>query len=512
MKQHSKKKKKQQPARASNPSGNHKGQQDEQQETKAALALMEAFDSISLEEVSSACREADGDIYKAAGILSNLSDSADDPSTSGLSSSDLTSTSGFGSSSSSTTSRSGSSEGYLEADLVKRKGFRGNNKQKRAVAVTGTVSTLLGKDYVKASPGRYSAKAKKFGNGAVAKEEAEQFLCSMLSDDSDLSMAVVRDVLCQCGYDVEKASNVLLDLSASSYEQSGNSRYFNDTMIHKEDNTFLVEHNDNMTDRTSDCTSSSAESEVHESIWGYDCRTYSQVLTSFEAPSTSPSDESELAQKVLESLFNISRSSEHEPGTMNWRNVVKKMQSLGHGICPPSDAVPLQETCAKGAEYHLFRKPANQHWDSVRSYYQRATKAYSNGERQVAAYLSDQGKVQTKLARQADERASQDIFKARNKGIENVITIDLHGQHVKQAMKLLKLHLLFGTYVHSIQTLRVITGCGSHGVGKSKLKQSIIELLEMEGVRWSEENRGTVLIKLDGFKEYSFLDSNSDTE
>ncbi|XP_037494724.1 SMR domain-containing protein At5g58720 isoform X2 [Jatropha curcas] len=471
MKQHSKKKKKQQPARASNPSGNHKGQQDEQQETKAALALMEAFDSISLEEVSSACREADGDIYKAAGILSNLSDSADDPSTSGLSSSDLTSTSGFGSSSSSTTSRSGSSEGYLEADLVKRKGFRGNNKQKRAVAVTGTVSTLLGKDYVKASPGRYSAKAKKFGNGAVAKEEAEQFLCSMLSDDSDLSMAVVRDVLCQCGYDVEK-----------------------------------------MTDRTSDCTSSSAESEVHESIWGYDCRNYSQVLTSFEAPSTSPSDESELAQKVLESLFNISRSSEHEPGTMNWRNVVKKMQSLGHGICPPSDAVPLQETCAKGAEYHLFRKPANQHWDSVRSYYQRATKAYSNGERQVAAYLSDQGKVQTKLARQADERASQDIFKARNKGIENVITIDLHGQHVKQAMKLLKLHLLFGTYVHSIQTLRVITGCGSHGVGKSKLKQSIIELLEMEGVRWSEENRGTVLIKLDGFKEYSFLDSNSDTE
>lgn len=39
------------------------------------------------------------------------------------------------------------------------------------------------------------------------------------------------------------------------------------------------------------------------------------------------------------------------------------------------------------------------------------------------------------------------ILLSRNKDIENVITIDLHGQHVKQAMRLLKLHLLFGTYV-----------------------------------------------------------------
>ncbi|KAL9320044.1 hypothetical protein ACSQ67_011883 [Phaseolus vulgaris] len=167
---------------------------------------------------------------------------------------------------------------------------------------------------------------------------------------------------------------------------------------------------------------------------------------------------------------------------------------------------------AKGDEYHVFREDSNQQWDSVKSYYKKATTAYTKGDRAYAAYLSDQGKEQTKLAQKADTRASHDIFIARNKGIENVITIDLHGQHVKQAIRMLKLHLLFGSYVPSVQTLRVITGCGSHGFGKSKLKQSVIELLGREAIEWREENQGTVLIKLNGWREYSFLDSNSDSD
>ncbi|KAL2239146.1 UNVERIFIED_CONTAM: SMR domain-containing protein, partial [Sesamum indicum] len=122
------------------------------------------------------------------------------------------------------------------------------------------------------------------------------------------------------------------------------------------------------------------------------------------------------------------------------------------------------------------------------------------------------GRLQNKMAREADEKASQDIFSARNESIENVITIDLHGQHIKQAMKLLKLHLLFGAYVRSVRSFRVITGCGSHGVGKSKLKNSVINLLQKEGITWSEENRGTLFIRLDGQRDFSFLDSGSDSD
>ncbi|OMO90451.1 hypothetical protein COLO4_19159 [Corchorus olitorius] len=470
---------------------------------------MEAFELISLEEATSAYNQANGDLDKAAEILSDLignDDNSEDPE---LSTSSSSISSG---SSSSGSSGSGFSETGCVQNLNGGRGWcRGGKQQKRVVAATGTVSTVLGKEYVRASPRRDSA-AMSAAKSVLSKEEAEQFLCSMLGDECELSMAVVRDVLCQCGYNVEKALDALLDLSASSYEQSKNRNY-------NENNTgFLIDTTDNLTDRASDCMSNSSESDFQDSIWsvGYGCRPYSKVLASSESPvpSCPRSNVSDLPQEVLGSLFNIPKSSEKEPSTMNWRSIVKKMQSLGPGIgvCPSSVAEPQQDINAKGDEYHAFRKTAKEHWDSVKSCHQKAATACSKREWHYASYLSDQGKIQTKLAREADERASHDIFKARNKVFENVITIDLHGQHVKQAMKLLKLHLLFGAHVPSVQTLRVITGCGAHGMGKSKVKQSVIKLLEKEGIQWHEENRGTVLVKLDGYREFSFIDSDSETE
>ncbi|XWS28692.1 hypothetical protein CRYUN_Cryun25bG0093100 [Craigia yunnanensis] len=468
-----------------------RGEECNEEQKRLLNSLMEAFASISLEEAASAYNQANGDLDKAAEILSNLIDNDNnsedpEPSTSSISSR----------ASSSGSSGSGFTETGCVQNLNSGRGrCRGGKQQKRVVAATGLVSTVLGKEYVRASP-RWDSAAAAAARPMLVKEEAEQFLCSMLGDECELSMAVVRDVLCQCGYNVEKALDALLDLSASSYEQSKNC---NDNVNNRQETGFLIECADNLTDRASDCMSNSSESELQDSIWsvGYGCR----------------SNVSDLHQEVLDSLFDIRKSSEQEPSTMNWINVVKKMQSLGPGIdvFPSSVAEPQQDIYAKGDEYHEFRKTAKEHWDSMRSYYQKAATAYSKGRLEYAAYLSDQGKIQTKLAREADERASQDIFKARNKVFENVITIDLHGQHVKQAMRLLKLHLLFGTHVPSVRTLRVITGCGTHGMGKSKLKESVIKLLEKEGIRWREENHGTVLVKLDGYREFSFLDSDNDT-
>ncbi|CAA7032298.1 unnamed protein product [Microthlaspi erraticum] len=476
--------------------------ESEKIEKKVIESLMEAFCSVSMEEAKAAYKEAGGDLNKAAEILSDLVESVDDPSTSsvtsGSSGQETGSTSEYGAGSSSSCSE----------DLTRERWLKGN-KQNRVIAATGMVSSVIAKDYLKPNPVKKdfplmerSKELSKHGKKAADREKAEQFLNSMLGDDCELSMAVVRDVLCQCGYDVDMALNVLLDMSSSSTDDSLSGRCSG------------IVFSDSQLAETSVDTDSS-ESEL--SFWGvdYSQRDYSKALMSSEDPFATNQGSNELClpQKVLESLFHIPQSAKQEPKTMSWRNVAKKMQSLGIDASSSTGEGFQPATLVKDDGYHELRKGASDQWDVTKSYYQKAAEAYSKGGRAHAAYLSDKGRTALKLAQKADERASQDIFVARNKGIENVITIDLHGQHVKQAMKLLKMHLLLGAYVPSIQTLRVITGCGASGFGKSKVKLSVTKLLEREGVSYCEENRGTLLIKLEGCsREFSFLDTESDTE
>ncbi|KAK7387232.1 hypothetical protein VNO78_27863 [Psophocarpus tetragonolobus] len=494
-------------------------QNEEERTKKRALeALVEAFSLSSIREASMAYDIAGGDPDRASEILmKGLSDKSEDSFSCFSYGSSSSSSSSSGGSSGGGSSFSGMELGSKEVEQNGREDVvmgrsKGVKQKKKVVASTGTVSTVLGKEYV----GRNSRRNKGFSsNDVFDREEAEQFLCSMLGDGCDLNLAIVKDVLCQCGYDIERASNVLLDLAASTTKKPNSDIHPSYRVDNIDDEGFHVVANDNLIDRRSECTSLSSEGYLPDHPWslGSFGRKYAEVLNSSKADSAiSPGcTKSDIPQKVLESLFNIPKSSEHDKDTMNWRIVVKKIQSLGPGFnVSPHVAESQQHTYAKPDEYHVFREDSNQHWDSVKSYYKKAATAYTKGDRAYAAYLSDQGKEKTKLAKKADTRASHDIFVARNKDIENVITIDLHGQHVKQAMRILKLHLLFGSYVPSVQTLRVITGCGSHGVGKSKLKQSVVNLLDREAIEWGEENRGTVLIKLNGWREYSFLNTNSD--
>jgi hypothetical protein len=180
-------------------------EKDEQERKKLVLqSLVEAFSLSSMEEAVIAYDFAKGDPNKASEILRRgLVDHIDDPFSSSSSSSSYCESSscsngggGGGSSSSGLdlASTSGSSDGFVEQicgdDVV---GFKGVKQKKKIVAATGTVSTILGNEYVRRNSGR----KKKFGNEVVDKEEAEQFLYSMLGNDCDLNLAVVRDVLCE---------------------------------------------------------------------------------------------------------------------------------------------------------------------------------------------------------------------------------------------------------------------------------------------------------------------------
>ncbi|KAK4791342.1 hypothetical protein SAY86_031755 [Trapa natans] len=465
-------------------------------------SIADAFGSVSFEE-------AEEDSEKATqNLRAYLFDNAANPSKK-LSSSSI-SGSDFGMASTSS-SVSVWSEGLSDTNVLggTANTLRGTSKGKRLVAATGTVSTVIGKDYMKQTPQRGVRKSNTFPVKVILdeSEETEQFLMSMLGEECDLSLAVIRDVLCECGYNVEMALDVLLDISTLPEQCSLNNKSLIGDANGQEDSSFSGSGDENLADKESECTSNSCDSEFQDSIWfsSNNGRFYAEVFDGSESQNTScGATNSNASQEILESFYKIYKTSQHEPRTMDWRNIAKKMSSLSSGTHIGSNIAEP----SVGEEYESYRKEAQHHWDSMRSTYQKAATAYSKGEKSYAAYLSDQGKQYSKMRQQADERASQEIFRARNKSIENLITIDLHGQQAKEAIRILKLHLL----VPSIKKLRVITGFGSHGAGKATLKERAIKLMKKEGIEYVEENLGTLLLKLDQPRDFSFLDSDSETE
>ena len=145
---------------------------------------MDAFCSVSREEATSAYKEAAGDLNKAAELLTDLAENGDDPSTS-----------------SGQETGSTSSSSCCGDDVAREKLFMGGrSKQSKVIAATGMVSSVIAKDYLKPKkefPSFVERSKEPYGKKAGDREKAEQFLASMLGDDCELSMAVVRDVLCE---------------------------------------------------------------------------------------------------------------------------------------------------------------------------------------------------------------------------------------------------------------------------------------------------------------------------
>ncbi|KAJ1281920.1 hypothetical protein BS78_03G010200 [Paspalum vaginatum] len=430
--------------------------------------LLDAFAIATIDQVESAYREAGGDPFLAAGILGSTQDTVPpqppQPAPQPPPPPDLSPRSGSG-------------------------GRKAGRRQKKvAVATTGMVADVIGKDYTRPAAPPVSApnawKGKDGGCGArkYSVEEAEQFMCSMLGDSSDLGMGVVRDVFGQYGYDVEKALDALLDISGVSsiqnMEANHRSAGRNGT---RHPNMFPgnVLSVDNLTDGNTRCarqltdevSNTRVQSDLgHEFLWGEPQISYAKALMEAPRSSTLPSRSTEVKanpQQVLDSLFKVPEMRTYEPSSMDWKKVVKKLQSFNSTVASNN-----QERPTNGNGYREFRGVAERHYDKMKEFYQKAALAYSRGDKSYAAYLAEEGKHYRELARMEDEKASRDIFEARNKHITNTVTIDLHGQHVHQAMKLLKVHMMICICMPSV-LLRVITGCGSEGTGKGKIKRSV---------------------------------------
>lgn len=310
--------------------------------------------------------------------------------------------------------------------VLRRKRGRGSKTKK--IYASGTVSTALGKEYLKGSQASDLPMGNRVLKVAKVCGKKEDQIRKMPGEKHGL--ADVGDGNGQSRHDVGEFAGSLSDCHSQSYESK---------------------HHD-------------------DPCWNHLDVTSGECI------------EFDVSQEVLESLFNISGSPQHEARTVDLSHIAKEDKLFGN------DSESHKEIVANGDELKVLGKEARQNLELNRSFCQKA-------------------KNNSEMHQQSVKEESRQIFMDRNKNFCNKVIIDLHGQRVKQAMKILKDHLS----LPSIKILWVITGQGLHSGGKSVLKQSVIELLDKERIKYAEVNPGRLLITLDQHRSFEFKDAESDS-
>lgn len=567
-------------------------------ETQVLSWLLDAFPSMSLEEIASAYSRTNCDANKTAEVLMKLENNTTTSSLCG---------------------EIVENENLVLRELPKKKdiyGQKGMNsghtskisngkKQKKISFATGTISSFLGSRNARVMPcqnkaegavnawkdkGKNLKKIQVDGTGTprdltdigiMQQRHIEEFLNSMMGDGLQLDMATVKDVLGECGYDVQKSLNRLLDMAATSkiHHKDGSSgtssgdyssekeglieisframsESFPDRdqceilracqaaegdfeqalsiLIEKDNlNTFGIKEEEcvrQQPDIEKNSVKSTLEqlkrnfpdlsettlNEILESVnFSYSDAINTLIESGVKPRHVETSDISSLPRQLLESLFKITEISEEPPANtgfvtaMRLKRKSKKVPtqiSLAN-LSETTDALPKDGVQVEEDEYNSLRKIASQHWGTMKSYYQEAAVAYSKGERALAAYLSGEGNYYKQLAREADEKASQQIFDIKNRDFQNDVTIDLHSQHVKEAIRLLKLHIESLACISSIHCLKVITGSA-----RGRIKRAVTQFLEKEGINWTDENTGAIVIKIADINpdDLSFVNTDND--
>eukprot|EP00798_Chlamydomonas_sp_ICE-L_P000083 gene83-12907_t len=99
---------------------------------------------------------------------------------------------------------------------------------------------------------------------------------------------------------------------------------------------------------------------------------------------------------------------------------------------------------------------------------------------------SDQAKALKDKIREEHALASQNIYNATNEHVENKWSVDLHGQHVQEALKqITTLCDMFKT-MPSKKLIRVVTGRGAHSKGDPKLLLAVRDWLREQGYQFTE--------------------------
>jgi DNA-nicking Smr family endonuclease len=152
------------------------------------------------------------------------------------------------------------------------------------------------------------------------------------------------------------------------------------------------------------------------------------------------------------------------------------------------------------AEYDRLRANAREEQHKRQELSHKSQEAYQRGDGALAKELSNQAKEHASRADDWNEQASNYIFRENNAS-EHVPdnTIDLHGQYVEEAIKILDTRIRAAksqgqTFLH------VIVGKGNHSVNHiQKIKPAVEDFCDKLGIAHRvEPNEGRIYIDLTG--------------
>ncbi|XP_019183224.1 PREDICTED: putative nuclear RNA export factor SDE5 [Ipomoea nil] len=312
--------------------------------------------------------------------------------------------------------------------------------------------------------------------------DVEEFLFKMLGDGFSLNMSTIHNVVGQCGFDVNKSMESLIDLSAATLEKS-------DDIVSIDSEEFP--------NLKSNSSRDSAESSK---------RTKTNNTAADELQLQKMKRKNELQKEILQSLFShpgryddevVARPSKESRRS---RFVVDKpleLPEIEHRtviIRPHVTQMNDDDDDDNEESYEVLREAVKEHWTTMKEYYKAAIEAFVKEDRVRAYRLLEEGNFFMKKAREADEKSAQKLLQPRYKCEE--LSFDVHHFAPKDAIDFLKGQ--FNTYVGlplpPFQCFRVIVGVNDDDATNGPRKRLVAKYFDKRSIPWTEEENGKVLV------------------
>lgn len=387
------------------------------------------------------------------------------------------------------------------------------SKPKRRPVSVGTISGVIGKSYARCTASANEScvatkplkldmtnfpmfecqdKEDKFDSAKddLMHKDVEDFIFKMLGHGFQLNRGLIQEVLDNCGYDITKGMDKLLDMSAATLDET---------------NSNLHESSQKFTDYRPKSRSLMGQRKS-EYMTG-DRR----ILNTKEPELPGEKGRRNLQKEVLAALFTTSERPEELPARTAKPRPVRKSRVAGNLVLEPFKDVEeykiddlfskqiYEDDGEEDDSYQDLRQAVKEYRTTMKEYYKAAVNAFANGDRVKADKLLEKGHFFHNKAREADEESARKIFETRNVETEDEMSLDLHAHDAKEAILILKSHLSSLSGIPSIKFLKVIMETGEENISKGGArKRLIMKLLEKHSIKWTEgSNAGIILIRVD---------------